>query len=295
MPGRLVGGYKELSVLIFGGLADRYMNDFKRLKPHISGAGIQILLKTWVCIIFMTSLLAFFGSLAATIILGLVLNIDMFLFTYLAVFVPILTAAFTFLIFYTYPIQKSKSIEKNIENNLPFALTHINAIASSGIPPEFMFELLIGFKEYGAISKQAEMIVRNIKTFGMSSIKAMNDVADKTPSQPFQQLLQGMSSTIEKGGDLVTYLNEMAEKALFDYRIKRDKYLKTLSTYADIYTALLVAAPLMMLSVLGIMNIIGGTVLGLGIPDLIVLITWVVLPVMNIAFLTFVHITYPGV
>jgi flagellar protein FlaJ len=295
MAGKFTSQYKTASVLLFGGLADRFNQDFSILKPHLSGSGIHILLKTWVSIIFMTTAVAFFGSLAGVVAFGLLLGLDAFFFIYVAVFVPILSAAFTFLIFYTYPIQKAKSIKKSIENDMPFALTQMNAIASSGIPPEFMFELLIGFKEYGAISEQAEMVVRNIKTFGMSSVKAMNDVADKTPSEPLKQLLQGMSSTIEKGGDLIRYLSEMSEKALFDYRIKREKYLKTLSTYADIYTALLVAAPLMMLSVLGIMNIIGGTVMGLGIPDLITLLTFVALPVMNIAFLTFVHITYPGI
>ena len=77
--------------------------------------------------------------------------------------------------------------------------------------------------------------------------------------------------------------------------INEKKYLKTLSTYADIYTALLVAAPLMMLSLLATMSIIGGSVMGLTISDLIILITWVVLPVMNVGFLAFIHMTYPGV
>ena len=105
----------------------------------------------------------------------------------------------------------------------------------------------------------------------------------------------GITSTIETGGNLITYLNELSEKALFEYRIKREKYLKTLSTYADIYTALLVAAPLMFLALLATMGIIGGDIMGLGIPELIFLITWVVLPLMNIGFLVFVHVTYPGV
>ena len=65
--------------------------------------------------------------------------------------------------------------------------------------------------------------------------------------------------------------------------------------YADIYTALLVAAPLMMLSLLATMSIIGGNILGLTIQELIILITWIVLPVTNITYLAFIHVTYPGV
>ena len=87
----------------------------------------------------------------------------------------------------------------------------------------------------------------------------------------------------------------MSERALFEYRMKRENYLKTLSTYADVYTALMISAPLMMLVVLSIMSVIGGSVMGLTMQDLIFLITWVVVPLMNIVFLTFVHMTYPGV
>ena len=87
----------------------------------------------------------------------------------------------------------------------------------------------------------------------------------------------------------------MSDKALFDYRIKREKYLKTLSTYADIYTALLVAAPLFLLSTLATMSIIGGDVMGFSTSEIVTIMTWLVLPLMNIGFLAFIHITYPGV
>ncbi len=294
MSDKISRAYKRLSVTIFGGLVDRWIENFKPLKHHIMAANIRILLKTWVCMIFLTSTLAFLGAFIAAIILHSLFEFDWLMSVYIWIFVPVLSGLFTFLIFYIYPIQKSNSIKNSIEKDIPFALANISAIASSGIPPEAMFELITEFEEYGTIAEQAKIIVRNIKTFGMSSTKAITDVANRTPSEEFKQILTGITTTIEKGGNLVDYLNEMSDRALFDYRIKREKYLKTLSTYADIYTALLVAAPLMMLSVLGIMAIIGGTVLGLGIQELIFLITWIVLPALNVGFILFVHMTYPG-
>ncbi len=288
-------GYKRLAVRVFGGVADATMDSFRVLKPHLVSAGMGVLLKTWVCVIYLTALVVYIGAAVGFAVLLLLLGLDLVASLYIILFAPVLVAALVFLLFYLYPIQKSKSIERSIDNDLPFALAHMSAIASSGIPPEFMFDLLTGFKEYGPISKQAELIVRNIKTFGMSSVQAIDTVAKRTSSANFRQVLTGIVSTIEKGGDLVGYLKQMSEKALFDYRLKREKYLKTLAIYADIYTALLVAAPLMMLAVLGIMSIIGGNILGFTIQDIIFLITWVVLPLMNIVFIGFIHITYPGI
>jgi flagellar protein FlaJ len=287
--------YKKASLRAFGHTADRMIPTFESIRPHLKGSGIGMFLRTWVSIILLSVIISYALSLALALAFSLIFLFSLELLIYTVAFVPILTAALVFVVFYVYPMQKSRSIEKRIEIDLPFALAHMSAIASSGIPPEFMFELLIGFEEYRAISTQARMVVRNIKTFGMSSVAAINDVAERTPSAAFKQILGGMAITIEKGGDMVRYLNSMAKTALFDYRLKREKYLKTLSTYADIYTALLVAAPLMMLAILGVMSIIGGEVLGMTIGDVILLITWGMLPLLNVVFLLFVHITYPGV
>ncbi|MBM3303612.1 MAG: hypothetical protein FJY76_00815 [Candidatus Aenigmarchaeota archaeon] len=287
--------YRRFSVAIFGSVYERYAAYFASVKPHLMSINSEMPLKVWICTIFMTTVVAFFASVAAAVLASFLLAFDAVFSIVVITLMPVLAAAVVFFVFYIYPIQKSTSIKNSIETDLPFALAHMNAIVSSGIPPEFMFDMLTDYEEYGAIAEQSKLVVRNIRTFGMSSINAINEVAARTPSDMLKQVLGGMTQTIEKGGNLVEYISEMADKAMFDYRIRREKYLKTLSTYADIYTALLVAAPLMMLSVLGIMSLIGGTVLGMTIDELILLMTWLVLPALNISFLAFVHVTYPGV
>jgi len=289
------GVYKRISVRLFGNFVEKYVDHFEPLKPHLNGAGIQILLKTWVCMIIFGTVAIYLVSLIVSLAVVIIIDFGFMFFIYVIIFIPILAASFAFVLFYIYPIQKANSIKGEIDNNLPFALAQMSAIVSSGIPPEYMFEMLTDFEEYGSIANHAKMIVRNIRTFGMSSNRAINDVANKTPSQDFRQILMGITTTIQKGGNLVDYIKEMSDKSLFEYSMKREKYLKTLSTYADIYTALLVAAPLMMLAILGVMSIIGGDVLGLSIGDLIVVITWVVLPALNASFLAFIHMTYPGI
>ncbi len=288
-------GYKKYALRIFGGVADRHTGKFDSIRLDLKHANIGVLMRTWISMILLTTAIVYAAALTASVAFVLLLGTDIVTSLYVVVFAPALAAGLTFLAHYTYPIQKAKKIRKSIELNLPFALTHMSAIASSGIPPELMFELLTKFQEYGEVSKQAGLIVRNIKTFGMSSILAIRDVAQRTPSFSFKQVLTGIESTIEKGGDLTNYLNEMSEKALFDYKMKREKYLNTLSAYADIYTALLIAAPMMMLAILGILSVIGGDIGGFSIRDMMFLITLGIIPILNIGFIAFVHMTYPGV
>jgi flagellar protein FlaJ len=291
----MIDSYKRLSLRIFGRIVDKNIKAFVSLKPHLRGSNLNFLLKAWVSMILMTTLIAYLVSLVLFLFVGVFIELDFVTFIYYVIFAPVLVASLTFMVMYVYPMQKAKSVRKSIDENLPFVLIHMNSVVSSGIPPEFMFELLSGFKEYGEISRQAKLIVRNIKTFGMSSINAINHMAQRTPSPMFREILSGISSTIEKGGDLPSFLKTMSDKALFEYRMKREQYTRTLSMLSDVYTAVLIAAPLMMLTALVMMNLIGGDFFGLTVPDVIAMMTWVVIPGLNVAFLAFIHTSYPRV
>jgi flagellar protein FlaJ len=285
--------YKRLSVRFFGSLAQKSSRSFSSIKPHLMSAEMNVMLESWIAITYLSAVVAYLASLAAVLVVSSFILFDLVTFVFILVFAPVMASSMVFIFLYIYPIQKSSKIRNSIDNNLPFALAHMSAIASSGIPPEFMFELLTGFKEYGEISRQADLIVRNIKTFGMSSVNAIADVAGRTPSPTFKQVLMGMHSTIEKGGNLTAYLNEMSDRSLFEYRIKRENYANTLSTYADFYAAVLITAPIMMIVVLGVMSIIGGDVFGFAANDLIFLMTWLLIPLMNIVFIAFLHLSSP--
>ena len=285
--------YKNLAVRLFGDISQKSAGSFMTLKPHLRGAQMGVMLNTWVSITLFSSFLSYALSSVVIFTIGIMLSFDTLTLIYVTLFGPVMVASFVFVFFYVYPVQKASNIRNSIDNNMPFALSHMSAITSAGIPPEFMFELIMGFSEYGELSGQAGQIVRNIKTFGMSSVDSLRNVEDSTPSPDFKQVLSGIRSTIEKGGNLTKYLEEMSDRAFFDYRIKRESYLKTLSTYSDVYTAVMITAPLMMLIVLGTMSAIGADVMGLAIEDVLFLITWLILPAMNVIFLAFLHVTFP--
>ncbi|MBN2101633.1 MAG: type II secretion system F family protein [Candidatus Aenigmarchaeota archaeon] len=287
--------YKRISVLFFGWAYDKNKKTFDHLQEHMRNANMGILVKAWVSMSALTAILVLFATALGVYAMSQIFIIEALYFYVFLFSMCVLTTSTTLLLFYIYPIEREDSRRKSIDNNLPFATIHMSAVASAGIPIDFMFGLISSFTEYGEVSEDAKTIMRNIKTFGMNYIDAIKDVENKTPSTDFKSLLSGIVSTVQSGGDLVTYLNSMAEKALFDYRIKREKYVKTLATYADIYTVLLVAAPLMMISLLATMSIIGGEIMGMSIQDLMFVITWLVLPLLNVAFIAFIHITYPNV
>jgi len=203
------------------------------------------------------------------------------------------TSLLVLTLFHSYPFQILTSRKNNIEGNMPFAINHMAAIASSGVPPFVLFKLLTNVPEYGEIRNESRRVVRNIEVFGMDVTSAVRNVAERTPSDRFKQFLFGIISSVDTGGDLKQYLEDAAKSAMFDYKLKREKYLQTLSTYADFYTAVLIAAPLFFVSILSIMSLIGGDVMGLSIPVAMQLGIYILIPVLNTIFLLFIHFTQP--
>jgi len=266
------------------------------LKQEIEQSSIKIVFETYVGKMFFFSGLSLIAIFLWMMFLFLVLTKIPVLFALVGSLLLSLVAAFAILtIFHSYPFQLVNSKKRSIEGNLPFAMNHMAAISASGVPPFIMFKLLTGVEEYGEISSEAKLVVRNVESFGMDITTAMRQVADRTPSDDFRQFLYGIISTTETGGSLEQYLKNAAKDALFNYRIKREKYLTTLSTYADFYTAVLIAAPLFFISILSVMSMIGGQIMGLSITDAMQLGIYGLIPVLNVIFIMFIHFTQPVV
>ena len=129
--------------------------------------------------------------------------------------------------------------------------------------------------------------------FGYDLTTALRNVAKTTPSPKFRELLNGIITTLETGGDLKDYLNEKAKDALSTYKLERKKYVEALATYSDIYTGVLIAAPLLFLVTLAIINMIGGSVLGFDASVLAFMGTFFVIPFLNVIFVIFLNFIQP--
>lgn len=279
--------YKGFATKIFGGVADANLQTFSFVKKNLPRADIRIPYRTYMSIIFLTCTITYVSSFAVLMFVFNYLTIPFFLQIGYMIFVPILVVVLTFVALTFYPYQKMSARSKDMEANLPFVLTHMGAIAESGVPPYVIFKLIGQFKEYGEIAIEMRKIVRNIENFGSDPLTAVREVAERTPSEDFRQLLMGFVSTTEAGGDLKTFFKSAGEQALFEWRIKRERFLQQLSTYAEFYTGLLIAAPLFLIALFAVMNMIQPQIAGYDILFLTRLSIYLVIPIVNGIFLAF--------
>ncbi len=291
-----IRNYKTFSNMLFTGLSNRTSAYFNPLKNALESTNIDILPNTYLTLSLSTSFLAAICSIFIILFETTIIPMNSIALALGLLFIPLVSFLIVFSIFYMYPFQRVHQKALNINTNLPFAINHMAAIASAGVPPVKCFEMLAEFKEYGDVSDEAKNIVRRVKVFGEDITQSIKYVAQRTPSRDFKELLYGILSVIESGGNLKEYLNEMAQLALFNYKLSRKKYIQSLSTYADIYTAILIAAPLFLVAILSIMSIVPGP--GFGGISIIYFMSmgiYVIIPVLNVAFLIFITYTQPDI
>ncbi len=282
------------SMSLFGWAAERIQGNLAFVKTGLDHSDMKFLLKTWISMSMLAGAAAFLISSIFLTIISFVLAFDS-LTQVMLILLSIVIGVGTFGLACLYPYERAISRRRSIDVNMPFALNHMAAIAASGVPTYVMFKLITGFGEYGEIAKESQKIVRNVDLFGLSTTESLREISERTPSKKFKELLDGIRSNVETGGDLKQYLKIQAQEALFDYRIRREKYIELLSTYADFYTALLIAAPLFLVAILAVMNMMGGAISGIAINDIMNIGILIGLPAVNIIFIAFVNATQPEV
>ncbi|MBD3203266.1 hypothetical protein GF327_03160 [Candidatus Woesearchaeota archaeon] len=268
---------------------------FKKLYLAIRLANLKLLSNTYINIMFFLSIITF--------VLGFP-SVTFLIFIKEAVFFPSLIKSFLlslgasvliFAILFYYPFMKLKSRKRSINTNLPFAIDHMSSVIASGVPPTTMFKLLSVSKEYGEISVEMEKITNYIDVFGYDVLTAVRSVLAITPSSQFKEFLSGLISTVESGGELKNYLDSKSKEALMHYRLERQKYIESISTYSDIYTGVLIAAPLFFVTALSLVSMLGGTVGGIDINIIVTFGTYLVIPLLNVIFILFLEFNQPDI
>ena len=275
---------------LFGDFVDSHSDEFQDLRESLQKSNMDTLFRTYVSKMFLFTSMAVVIGATGGMLYSVVRGFGLLRAVQYVVGVPIGLGLVVFGGMYVYPGSKARRRSDDIDENIPFAINHMSAISSSGVPPDSMFELLEQFEEYGEIQKEAESITRRVNVFGEDVTTAMKEIADKTPNDRFADFLYGMVSTVETGGNLHDYIEEQAEEQLFQYNIRKEKEIDRISTYASFYTALLIAAPVFLVVILSVINLLQSSIAGFTVRNLMFLGIHVVIPVVNSLFIAFLAV-----
>lgn len=281
--------YAKLSNKLFSRLSNKLVNKgyFKKLNLDMRRANMPFLLNTYLSIGFMTALIG--------LVLGIIMIILLILifpsYSIYSLVLPLIPAAIL-AGFYFYPVLEKGNIESRINQELPFVVIHMSAIAGSGIEPSQIFKIIALSEEYKNTRQELKKVINQINVYGYDLITALKNAARSTASKKLAELFNGLSTTISGGGSLIDFLDKRAETLLFDYRLERERFTRTAETFMDIYISVVIAAPMIMMLMLVLLSITG---IGIGLSiQALTLIILLVVALINILFLVFLHLKQPG-
>lgn len=272
---------------------------FKTLERDLIKANMQYTPTTYVSIIYFTTFISIFVAIFLAVfflffkitaelpiitLIGEDIGIRFLKVIWLVAVIPIIT----FFIMYFYPSLEKKSTAYRIDHELPFATINMAAISGSLIDPSKIFSIIIATKEYPYLAKEFTKIINEINIHGYNFVSALRKASFNSPSKKLSELLSGLATTINSGGDLPNFFDERSKSLLFEHRIEQEKESKAAETFMDIYISLVVAAPMILMLLLIMMKVSGlGISMSTGTITLIMVLG---VTIINIVFLTFLQI-----
>jgi len=302
---RKPSGYVRMANKYFGTYAKTLIDkkNFDTLKRDIIKANLKYVPSSYVSLIMFTTFISIFAGIVIFLFfMFFSLSID---FPFISIaegsivtrllqifWIIILTPIITFISMYAYPSLEKNYIGGRINQELPFATIHMNAISGSLVEPSKIFRILIETKEYPFLEKEFVKLINEINVYGYDFIAALRNVGSNSASAKLSELFNGIATTVNSGGDLQEFFEKRSQTLLFDYRIEREKYTKTAETFMDIYISLVIAAPMILMLLLIMMRVSG---LGISLStSAITLIMSLGVATINILFLTFLQLKQPS-
>lgn len=267
-------------------IVSRFPDLFKMLYNDLRASDINILYVSYLSIsIFVSMLLGVINFVIINIVLPFSFTFDRFL---LSIGVFFLAFGITFGFFMINPKTISNKRKKNIDRNLPFGLINVSAMVGSGANLSDVFKSIAYEGDLGEFSKEFEKLYKYIQFFGYDVTQAIKSVSVTTPSERLRDFLEGFLSNFETGGDLKVYMRQKTEDVILQYELNKEKSVQQMSTISDIYTAIMIAAPLFLVAILSMVGMLGGEIGGLPVGLIIRGGTYLVIPALNVAFIIFI-------
>ncbi len=270
---------------LVGKYIQKWIKYFLDLRESLLKSRLKVSLEAYVSFLIFTTILIFISSFIGSIIyVYYILSYNIFYTILVSLGISVLAGAGSFAVIYSYPSLKASSIASRIDDDLPYAIAHMNVLASAGVSPEQIIRSVASVKG-DAVAEFMKDVVRDIDLLGMDIITAIRNAKDRSPSKTLEGFLAEMEATISTGGDMKEFLSSYGREILGAKAIEAKEFSETLATMAEVFIVMMVVFPLLMIVMLSIMSLVGGNLLGLSLNKLMWLITYLLVPVFGISFL----------
>jgi len=277
--------YQKWCRTFLGDMVDKFAKYNPALESALIKAQMGIRYEDYIAIVWMNTIIAVGAWIGLSVALGVVIGLlggsggTIVMVCIMLAMLPLLVFAFTYL----QPTLKARSRKNNIDKRISYAMSFIAAMASADVNVDVIFKELARQPIYGEIQKEAQWITRDIDLLGIDTLTALIDAASRSPSQKFQDFLQGVVTTTLSGGQLKPYFLMKSEQYVRLAKLEGKKNQETLGMLAESFVTVVVAMPLFLIVMMSLMALVGKTA-GSSIL-LLYMIVFIMIPFSQLGFI----------
>lgn len=191
-------------------------------------------------------------------------------------------------------VVKSKISNRKqlIDKELPFALSELSILASTGLTPIKMFRQIAQRDEESVLTNEFKKIIYKTDIEGKDLITTLSETAKESPSDSFRESLWDIANMVHQGGDLDVYLRDKADMTM---QVKRDiqkEFIEKLGTYSEMYISLVLVGVLFLSIAVFLLDAMGISSGAITSESLLLLLTYLLIPIAVISINIIVSMAY---
>ena len=278
-----VSGFYAASYKMLGNRAQILTPRLKSLEGRLEKGMMMVPYEAYLAAMVVGGLIAGIVAVVASAIFVTIINLQPM---ELRIFFPFIAGAAgfeaVFGLMYKYPEVNVGARNRRLAEEAPYFIGYMATLAASGLTLEGIFKAIAKEETKEEFVKSARYIVRDLDILGFDVITALTNLIGKTPPGAFNELLEGLISTVQSGGNLKEFFTACAKVQMEEKKMVIQKMTSSLGIVAEIYTILLVVFPLMAVIMFSIMATMAKTFLGFDITTVMMLISYLLVPMFGV-------------
>ncbi len=282
--------FRTFSFRVFGSRFERSEGS-EILAERLKRAGMNLPPAMFTALLLMTALIAgAVTGVVALLLFRVVLdNAEWFLFVPLLAGVAVVSVAggFRFLV-----ASRIANRKDQLDRELPFSLSELSVLASTGTSPIRLIRHMAQRDHDPALTATFREIAYKADVQGKDLITALAETAKESPSTSVRDTLWDLANMIHQGGNLDEYLRSKSDDVMRFKRLVQKEFIERLSTFLDMYVSLVLVGVLMIAVGAFLLNALGSTAAGLNANELLLLLTFGLVPVAVAMTIILVSVAY---
>jgi len=249
-------------------------------------SGLPILFETYIELLLLISTITAVSTFCVTMVLHfLVIRFVLAQSVTASVLLAMVAALLTASALLIRPVLRRNKNKNDIETNLVYTTGYLGVLAAGGLTIEKLFERAAEVEQHKALKELVTRFITNVRMFGTDAVTSLDDVSNRSPSDLFSKLANGLSNTIKTSGDLQSLLVFETKRLLHTKREQLKKTMNTLMTIGEVYVAAVVMFPTVIIIMLSLLSVLGSTMMGLSSAEQLNLLIFAGLPMISVVFL----------